>query len=209
MSAQLFGFYSEKEETKAHDLAPSSSSPISLAPSSSSLPPAQSAPDQGKKKSWREKLKEEEELRKKREEEEKKKRTEKVSEMEKRVKEKGKKEKEEGKTVVDGDAHNATAEYARESAKNAGWRERKEGERSYLPPEYEKWTREQVQQWVDQNQFSSSLRDKMASLTGKDLKTLTDARLKELKVVDEKERREVMASLNELNVILENIKIVK
>ena len=129
--------------------------------------------------------------------------------MESHVKQKGKKEIKEGKAAADGDTHNPTAEYARMETKNAAWRERKEGERSYLPPDFEKWGNGEVTAWMEQNAFSAKVREKMASLTGKDLKTLTDARLKGMGVGDEKDRREVLGCLAELQVILENVRVVK
>ena len=96
-------------------------------------------------------------MKKKREEDEKKKRKEKVGEVESRIKEKGKKEIKEGKTTIDGDTHNATADFAREQTKNAGWRERSEGEKSYLSPDFGQWSNQQVRQWIDQNNFSESV----------------------------------------------------
>ena len=100
------------------------------------------------KKDWREVQKEKEASEKAREEEEARKREEKIRKVEQGLKQKGGEEEKDGSVRFDKDVHNPSADYARTHTKNAGWKERSAGQKSYLPPNYETWTSEQVGQWL-------------------------------------------------------------
>jgi len=77
--------------------------------------------------------------------------------MEEEVEEKTKVELEEGRVSMKGDSANATAAFARMSAKDTSWKERSEEQSSYLPPDYGTWTVAQVQHWLSQVFFFSFL----------------------------------------------------